>query len=937
MSLRFFYLPGLGESAGLPWSAKRLPLVLALLALAALPPSASAGALCSNGATTATSWMRWDCALDVQGIGAALAGRNPYLMKLKVTYTAAGQPARYGYAFWDGLVPGSASTHRFRMRMQFPPTASPTTWTWTTTCESPDFCSADTSKTSPSLVSSGTVTVSSYTGGNPLYQGGPIRIRTNMLYPLPELYQGNNRFIWIGDSAWAAPMRATAAEWDTYLENRRSATDPTGPNSANVRILHIGPASSWAGFVKDPKHPEIVVDVASLRPFDTLTGCTSTQIMPNGCSTPNLAYWRSFEDKIEKANQKGLYLFLAGLMEPYMKYPATDEAERFACWLVARLSGNFVIFSPGFDSPPVGNNQTPLIKAVGAAIKKTAPQHLVTNHWSTPGLGGTDSVQQTADQMATVHNEPWLDFELYQSGFMEGSSTEITKRARQLAQVLAGHTLYPPFNATRKPVVNGEAIYDEGGNSANGRPEFRAYRARQAGYLSWLSGSIGYTHGSGGLWDWGACGGAAFTLNPCKDHGAAYLMPPGYRTYSDAMKPIGQAFKNVKYLGEAIRRSATDAIITYEQSRILNQADTEEKKMVVARHRDWMIAYLPHNEKIELNYAITGTTAVMNPATARLWNPADGTFETNNPSRSCSQAGTCIWTNFRYNSGNPDISDRLLVLTPGSTNTWFQSNANQLEAVVGRFVEGEPLGLYGQLLDPNGSPTGAPFLIHRLAGQEPASPAVGRDGDGKFLVVWSADTDGDSLAEVWGKWVDSGTSRLPSAFQISPSDGSEHLEPSVGISGDGTALVAWTRARWPIHGKEIWARSVKGDALGEPEAVCEGEGKACSGSKVAASLTGQVTVGWIESEEALGQERVMLRAFASGNLRLPTTYAQQVNEVEAPNFWLHHLHIDADGNVRAEYEGLREGSSAGFYTRSFDGVGNRVGSEVQLAPAYVDQ
>lgn len=213
--------------------------VCILLCLLGFTSPVFGGATCTNaGAATATSWTRWECTLDVQGVASTLANRNPYLMKLKVTYTAAGQATRSGYASWDGVVNAATNTHRFRLRAQFPPTTNETTWTWTTSCESPSFCSADTSKTNPSLVSSGTVTVSKYSGSNPLYTGGPIRILSNIHYPLPELYQGNSRFVWAGDSAWAAPMRANAAEWDAYLENRRSSTNPTGSASTNATMLH---------------------------------------------------------------------------------------------------------------------------------------------------------------------------------------------------------------------------------------------------------------------------------------------------------------------------------------------------------------------------------------------------------------------------------------------------------------------------------------------------------------------------------------------------------------------------------------------------------------------------------------------------------------------------------------------------------------------------
>lgn len=615
-------------------------------------------------------------------------------------------------------------------------------------------------------------------------------------------------------------------------------------------------------------------------------------------------------------------------MEPHKRYPSSEEAARFACWLVGRLSGNFVIFSPGFDSPPPNTTITDLLRAVGNAIKTTSPHHLVTNHWSTQS-----ALADAKAQMAAIHTDSWLDFAMYQSGFMNGNQLEIAYRARILAQMVAGHTLESPFNTTRKATVNGEAVYDEGGTVANGRHAFRAYRARHAGYLSWLSGSFGYTHGSGGLWDWGACGGPV--PNAC-----GYQLPQGYRTYSDAMKSSGQAFRNVKYFGEALRKSATDAINTREQTRIKNQPAAEDKKMAVARHWNWMMVYAPHNELLQLEYVISGTASStsMNPATAKLWDPAFGVFADANPAAVCpSGANYCTWTNQAYVENNPDGSDRILVLTPGPTNTWFQTNPNNLEVFVGRFTEGESQGVYGQELDENDKPVGKSFLVHRAGDLEPTTPAAGRDGKGKFLVVWSVDSDGDALREVWGKWIDLGsTGRLPAAFRISPNDGSEHFEPSVAISGDGTATVAWTRAYWPIHGKEIWARSVTAATLGEPEVVCEGLGKDCSSSKAAASLDGKVTLAWIETDEVSGEPQIYLRSFSGNNLRVPASPVEQVNAVTAPAFWLVNLHIDAAGTVTVEYEGMQDGASVGVYTQTFDAAGDRVGSEQQVALPLAD-
>ena len=64
----------------------------------------------------------------------------------------------------------------------------------------------------------------------------------------------------------------------------------------------------------------------------------------------NCADQDAFERKIQRANEAGFVVALVGLMEPVDRYPESAAACLFARHMVARLFGNFVIFSPSFDS-----------------------------------------------------------------------------------------------------------------------------------------------------------------------------------------------------------------------------------------------------------------------------------------------------------------------------------------------------------------------------------------------------------------------------------------------------------------------------------------------------------------------------------------------------------------------------------------------------------
>lgn len=898
-----------------PTPSRKLAMAGALVLLAGGAGAASAQtATCTNaGATTAQKWKKWECVLEVDGIGSALAGRNPYQAQLKVTYNK-GYTTRTGYAAWDGV--GQNGKHRFLLRQMFPSTG---TWSFVTSCDAATSTICGAGSTSPALHgAAGTITVSNPTGVvNEVYQYGQLEARTrhwyenNQFRTYGSLGQAGNiaEFPWVGDSAWAAPMKATTSEWDTYLTNRASK---------GVNVVHIGPAPYWAGSTDTPDPGQ-----SANTPF-VGSGCSGPQ--PTSCQTPNMNFWRRFEGKIEAANQKGLHVFLAGLMEPVggpsgSRYPAAQEAIYFARWLAARLAGNHVIFSPGFDSP----YQASLHKPVGAAIKAVVPKHLVTNHWNTTSV----------TSYANLHDEPWLDFEMVQSGHNNGVMTTVLQRARELPWQVAGASNpgYAPFVYNRKPTVNGEAIYDQGG--AGPTTAFNTTRARQAGYLSWLSGSFGYTWGLGGVWDWGICGSSSSNI-------CGYQMAAGYRNYSEALnQPVNNHIKNFgQLLRTRISFGRYKYMDVYEQNRIRNQAPDNEqhKKMVLARNPEWILAYLPFNQSIR--FVHSGNNSV-NLATARWWNPRNGTVELIAAAdRSCNSV-ECTIINVNYN-GDVTTSDRVLILNATPPTTAVTTQTENFEVMSYKTANANPMSIFGQLLDAAGEPIGAPVTIFSAPGIDAYDPAVGRSGNGKFFVAWQVDTDGDGASEIWGAWhTISGQAAEGKAFRISPVDNYSHLDPAVAVDSSGKAVVSWTMVGSEDAISEVIARQVgflsfgnnSGSELGAFQKICSGAGLACFNSKAVANSQGNISIAWVEEDLNTTDVRVVYQPFSDTYL-LPLTLPQQANSTEDIVFWLTNLHADNTGNVRVEYEGRFGDRSAGSFQQEFNAAGVKLGTEVALSPPY---
>lgn len=401
-----------------------------------------------QAATTATIWQRWETSLTSQ-----VSYSNPYKdVTLSVTYTGPGGQTLNTYGFWDG---GSA----FKIRAAFSQTG---TWQWVTTC-------SDTAN-SGLHNKSGTVTVSAYSGTNSIYTHGFLKVHSGKRY---LVFNDGTPFLWTGDTAWVAPLKATLSDWQTYINDRATK---------KFSVVQISPASSWGG----------TADTNGNTPF---TGSGITQWNP--------PYWQGYEQKVQYANDNGLVVLANGLMEPVSRYPSSADAQIFARNLVARLYGNAVIFSPSFDSPymTLGDD-------VGNAVNGATSVHLITQHTGT-----------SLDAAVSYYDKSYLDFCGYQSGHQSGNTTNVYKYAREW-----GYTLYSrnPY----KPVINLEAFYDSNGTYTGTEAKYKGTAAdvRRAAYGSWLSGALGYTYGAHGIWNWEPDPAKAYYWNNAKNYPSSTQM-----------------------------------------------------------------------------------------------------------------------------------------------------------------------------------------------------------------------------------------------------------------------------------------------------------------------------------------------------------------------------------------------------------------------------
>lgn len=253
---------------------------------------------------------RFECAITGV-VQTGLSGLGAYRdAKLKVTFTHAGIPYPYvTYAFWDGGegTISSPATFRFRARLH-----DAGFWHWQTLCVAGP-CStmsglgADTASVAspgaldPALYRQGPLTVIHL--GYTATAGGITNYTRSLFLMGSYLTHYSGPFTWVGDSAWAAPMRGDLASWNAYLDSRVAR---------GFTVIQIGPGPYWANKENSP----------SRQPFEQLptTQCTFDphleEALPNVCSRARLEFWSKMDAFVEAANAKGLVIFLTGLMEP---------------------------------------------------------------------------------------------------------------------------------------------------------------------------------------------------------------------------------------------------------------------------------------------------------------------------------------------------------------------------------------------------------------------------------------------------------------------------------------------------------------------------------------------------------------------------------------------------------------------------------------------
>lgn len=360
---------------------------------------------------------------------------NPFLdAPVKITFTAPSGKIRTRDAFWDG-----GRTWRIR----FSPDEVGD-WRWRSECSD---------KENKGLhAQSGTFKCAAYTGDNPLYKRGPIRVSKDGFY---FEHKDGTPFFWLGDTGWAGVLMATPGEWDHYLRKRKEQ----GYTLIQVCATHY--RSSYK-------------DKAGETFYSTEDGIRI-----------NPAFFQRVDDNFAAINRHGMMIASVILWEGKGKVPETnlpvDDIIRIARYIVARYDAYQIAWILGGDGAYFQGNRDEHWKKIGRGVFSKDRDRLVTIH---PSFWAANFFR----------DESWHDFIGYQSG--HGDSVQAIRRLTH-GPPAEDWKINPP-----QPVLNIEPCYEEI-TSYTHKKRFKASHVRTALYWSLtVSPTAGVTYGHSSVYRW---------------------------------------------------------------------------------------------------------------------------------------------------------------------------------------------------------------------------------------------------------------------------------------------------------------------------------------------------------------------------------------------------------------------------------------------------
>lgn len=265
-------------------------------------------------------------------------------------------------------------------------------------------------------------------------------------------------FFWLGDTAWLLFQRLNREETLRYLDNRKSK----GFNVVQVMVLHAANDTTAGG-------AEALIDGDPGKP------------------KPG-AYWDHVDWVIDRAMERGIFLGMVCAWGSVVNSGKLnmENVEAYTLFLVQRYrSKPNIVWITGGDTR--GDRHADVWRTMGGLIRKLDSRHLITYH----PFGRTQS-------STWFHNEPWLDFNMFQSGHRryDQDDTPGAKGEDSWRYVQEDYARTPV-----KPTLDGEPSYENLPQGLHNpkEPYWTDKDVRRYAWWSVFAGAFGHTYGENAI------------------------------------------------------------------------------------------------------------------------------------------------------------------------------------------------------------------------------------------------------------------------------------------------------------------------------------------------------------------------------------------------------------------------------------------------------
>lgn len=291
----------------------------------------------------------------------------------------------------------------------------------------------------------------------------PLQVSDNNRFLVDQQRQP---FFWLGDTGWLLFKNLSREEAAQYLEHRKQQ----GFNVIQVMVLH------------DITDAVNVYGDSALIEQDVARPMTTPGDSPEDAEAYD--FWDHADYIIRLAEEKGFYMALVPVWGSNVKKGgiSPEQIGRYGSWLADRYRNyQNVIWLNGGDI--MGQDSTAAWQALGNALHQEDPDKLITFH----PFGRTQSSMW-------FHQEPWLDFNMCQSGHRryDQDNTTLAYGEDNWRYIQSDYQLTPP-----KPIIDGEPSYEgiPQGLHDTLQPYWNDADLRRYAYWSVFAGAFGFTYG----------------------------------------------------------------------------------------------------------------------------------------------------------------------------------------------------------------------------------------------------------------------------------------------------------------------------------------------------------------------------------------------------------------------------------------------------------